>query len=137
MEFNFHSRLKCQQYSTFNASIFTYLKIVRNFLFRYRGQLPLIIISIVFLLGLKFPIPLVRENSVESYRWFSLSLVALGIIYRCWTVGYSMQHASGRNRHQQVAHYLNQKGTQLLYEKMQFFFAYCIFYYISSLFQWK
>ena len=84
---------------------------MRNFLFRYRGQLPLITISIVFLLGLRFPIPLVRENSVESYRWFSLSLVVLGIIYRCWTVGYSMQHASGRNRHQQVAHYLNQKGT--------------------------
>ena len=84
---------------------------MRNFLFRYRGQLPLITISIIFLLGLTFPIPLVRQTSADSYRCLSLILVGFGIVYRCWTVGYSMQHASGRNRHQQVAHHLNQRGT--------------------------
>ena len=83
-----------------------------KFLFRYRGQLPLLF----FVLAL--PITYCYEYNflISSPRLKSLVLIlscfvfVLGHTFRIIIIGYCEQHTSGRNRHEQVAHHLNTKG---------------------------
>lgn len=81
-----------------------------NFLFRYRGQIP-----VVFFL-LAAPVVL-----FSNYEWmgpqisFALSLVSIlvslaGILVRAYTIGTTPAGTSGRNRDKQVAEQLNSTG---------------------------
>jgi protein-S-isoprenylcysteine O-methyltransferase Ste14 len=83
-----------------------------NFLFRYRGQLPLlffiIALPITYFHNYTFLELFPSFNLIISIA--SISLFLLGHIFRILIIGYRNEHTSGRNRHEQVAHQLNTKG---------------------------
>lgn len=83
-----------------------------KFLFRYRGQLPLLF----FVLAL--PITYCYDyDFLISYPSLKLLVLilscfvfVLGHLFRIIIIGCCEKHTSGRNRHEQVAHHLNTKG---------------------------
>jgi len=81
-----------------------------NFLFKYRGQIPILLFLIVipFIYYTDYQIfssKLLRQNMIVS---FLISFV--GMIIRIYTVGTTPAGTSGRNRDKQIAKKLNQKG---------------------------
>ena len=82
-----------------------------NFIFRYRGQIPIIFLCFSILLGLIFNRPIVTLDFLKELRQFSLGLIVFGAFYRCFTIGFAAPHTSGRNRNEQVAHQLNTSGA--------------------------
>ena len=83
-----------------------------NTLFKYRGQIPVILfitaIPVVYLTDFS----IFREN--DLYFWlllgFSAVLSLAGQVIRAIAIGTSNKNTSGRNRDQQVADALNTKG---------------------------
>ncbi len=81
-----------------------------NILFRYRGQLPLII----FLAAL--PAIYFNDYSWIDEKWyyillsFSILLSALGFVIRAITIGTTPRNTSGRNTKEQIADVVNQTG---------------------------
>lgn len=91
-------------------------KKIGAFLFKYRGQLPviLIVISIPFIFNKQsnertiFPF-------IELYGiYFSFTLLLAGHLIRSLAIGYKNLHTSGKNRDQQVAEKLNTEGVYSL-----------------------
>ena len=83
-----------------------------KFLFRYRGQLPLLFfvlaLPITYCYDYDF---LISYPSLKSFVFILSCLVfVLGHLLRIIIIGYCDEHTSGRNRHEQVAHHLNTKG---------------------------
>ena len=81
-----------------------------NLLFKYRGTLPLIILSVallVFVLNLQSP------NTSMTHHYYALCCLAValfGQFIRLITVGYTANLTSGRNTEGQLADVLNTKG---------------------------
>ena len=84
-----------------------------NYLFRYRGILPLIILVAgigVFVQGeLKSP-EFQDAEMKEIYRFFCLFVCFIGFGIRTYTVGHTPKNTSGRNTHGQLADELNTSG---------------------------
>jgi len=83
-----------------------------NFLFRYRGHLPLILI--ILSIPVAFLTPYNKLHKIEYFQ-FSIFVgafifIALGHFIRILTVGRRFMQSSGRNRSHQVANNLNTKG---------------------------
>lgn len=83
-----------------------------NFLFKYRGQIPLIlflfIIPVVFLTDYSF---IVSHPSYDLYFLIGCILLSvLGQVIRAIAIGTSNKYTSGRNTKEQVAEALNTKG---------------------------
>jgi len=83
-----------------------------NYLFKYRGQIPLIL----FILS----IPIIWQNFDNNIYESNLKLVfhisgvfisLLGLLLRYYTVGSTPDGTSGRNRNEQIAKYLNTRGA--------------------------
>jgi protein-S-isoprenylcysteine O-methyltransferase Ste14 len=86
-----------------------------NWLFKYRGVLPLIILAIGGYLyvqpELHHELWALEETSYEKYYEFGCLLVSfLGFAIRIFTVGYTPENTSGRNTGEQLADQLNTKG---------------------------
>lgn len=85
-----------------------------NWLFKYRGILPLIILVV----GLAVYAYRVWENAgtsateytSDTYQFFCLAVALLGQVIRILTVGFTPKNTSGRNTEQQVADSLNTSG---------------------------
>ncbi|HEV7348747.1 isoprenylcysteine carboxylmethyltransferase family protein [Telluribacter sp.] len=85
-----------------------------NFLFKYRGILPLIILVV----GLAVYAYVIWEGAStyrltfqnNEYEFFCLAVALLGLVIRILTVGFTPRHTSGRNTQQQVADTLNTSG---------------------------
>ena len=85
-----------------------------NFLFKYRGQFPIVL----FLLS----IPFIYLNSLESsydnlilfYNPIALFLSILGFLIRFYTIGTTPKNTSGRNTDKQIAETLNTTGIYSL-----------------------
>ena len=85
-----------------------------NFLFKYRGQFPIVL----FLLS----IPFIYLNSLESssdnlilfYNLIALFLSTLGFLIRFYTIGTTPKNTSGRNTDKQIAETLNTTGIYSL-----------------------
>lgn len=85
-----------------------------NFLFKYRGQFPIVL----FLLS----IPFIYLNSLESsydnlilfYNSIALFLSILGFLIRFYTIGTTPKNTSGRNTDKQIAETLNTTGIYSL-----------------------
>ena len=81
-----------------------------NILFRYRGQLPLII----FLAAI--PAIYFNDYSWIDEKWyylllsFSILLSAIGFVIRAITIGTTPRNTSGRNTKEQIADVVNQTG---------------------------
>ena len=82
-----------------------------NLLFKYRGTLPLIILSVALLV---FVLKLRAKNDLfiahHYYAYGCLAVALFGQFIRLITVGYSADKTSGRNTEGQVANVLNTKG---------------------------
>ena len=83
-----------------------------NFLFKYRGQIPLFI----FLIGLPF-LYFADYSWFTEYSWIEPTLAIVGvcvslegIIIRSYTIGTTPKGTSGRNTQKQIAESLNTKG---------------------------
>jgi protein-S-isoprenylcysteine O-methyltransferase Ste14 len=84
-----------------------------NFLFKYRGTLPLVILVVA--LGILFE-SAISNPEIHAYEEFSIyTLISLkvalfGLLIRIYTVGHTPKHTSGRNTEEQVADVLNSTG---------------------------
>lgn len=77
--------------------------------FRYRGQLPIIVILFSVFLMVFFPINLTKEFGYSLYA-LSFLFIFSGHIIRASTVGNRHKHSSGRNRSHHYAENLNTAG---------------------------
>jgi len=88
-----------------------------NFLFKYRGTLPLIILVIGIAVFADYQIFNVEnENYFLKYYYDYICLLVsfLGLFIRIFTVGYTPKNTSGRNTERQVADELNTTGIYSL-----------------------
>lgn len=84
-----------------------------NFLFKYRGTLPLIILGValcVIAYSAYFTPELHEYNELDWYIFACLGVALLGQLIRMYTVGHTPKHTSGRNTEEQVADVLNSTG---------------------------
>ena len=80
-----------------------------NFLFKYRGQFPVVlfILAIPFLYFTNSTQPLLAEN----YTFIAIALSVVGFLIRAYTIGTTPRGTSGRNTKEQVAEVLNSTGV--------------------------
>lgn len=83
-----------------------------NLLFKYRGQLPLILFIVTIPIALFTPYELHTRIKFLSFfiNSFSALCISFGHIIRIFTVGRRFMQSSGRNRSHQVADQLNTTG---------------------------
>jgi len=109
-----------------------------NLFFRYRGQIPIafILFSLVAYYFLDFAI--VAPANIEKLNFLAASLVIVGILFRCLSIGFAAPHSSGRNRNKQVAEKLNTLGTYSMVQN-PLYFANALLWIATSLFsnQWS
>src|SRR5258706_3448136 len=85
-----------------------------NFLFRYRGVLPIAILALAILAYILHitALPVNRINANNTFYTYSCLLITfLGFVIRIYTVGYSPENTSGRNTKSQIADELNTTGV--------------------------
>jgi len=90
-----------------------------NWLFKYRGKLPLLLLAIVFVLFIRTEIYpetfILEETPYEVYYERICLLVCLfGLAIRAYTVGHTPANTSGRNENAQLADRLNTTGIYSL-----------------------
>jgi protein-S-isoprenylcysteine O-methyltransferase Ste14 len=100
------------------------------FLFRYRGQIPVLTLLVFFLVmspqdGIGF--------SLRGLLWalVCLAVSLVGLAIRVITVGSAPEGTSGRNRHHQVANALNTTGTYSVVRHPLYVGNFLIFFGIS------
>jgi protein-S-isoprenylcysteine O-methyltransferase Ste14 len=84
-----------------------------NILFKYRGELPVLLIppGMVLLYFHMIGTPdFDWANFLSYYKWICLGVVLLGQLIRVYAVGYSAPSTSGRNTQEQVASVVNHTG---------------------------
>ena len=86
------------------------MKASGDWLFRWRGYLPLVFIALVLASLTQFQFLGGSEYSDELWESFCLAVSLFGLFIRCLTVGYTPQHTSGRNARAQLAVQLNTSG---------------------------
>ena len=104
------------------------LEISGNFLFKYRGHIPLIVFFL--LVPVAFLTPYDKYSSYKGLDviilFISLFLISLGHLIRARTVGRRSIQTSGRNRSHQVAKVLNKTGWYSLVRHPLYFGNYLI-----------
>jgi protein-S-isoprenylcysteine O-methyltransferase Ste14 len=87
-----------------------------NWLFRYRGVLPLIILAAgmaVLAYSKTDPTNFFYDKTAQQLAWYNgacILISLLGLAVRVYTVGHTPANTSGRNTDEQVADSLNQTG---------------------------
>jgi len=85
-----------------------------NFLFKYRGQFPVIL----FILAVPFicltDYKSINEQDQTCFMYTAITLSVLGFLIRFYTIGTTPQGTSGRNTKEQVATVLNSTGMYSL-----------------------
>lgn len=84
-----------------------------NFLFKYRGTLPLILLFgslLMFVYTQYFKDGYDDFISYENYEIVALFVAFVGLIIRIYTVGHSAPNTSGRNTEEQIADEVNTTG---------------------------
>ena len=97
-----------------------------GFVFKYRGQLPLLFLLCISPLCYYFYYPIFPFENI-AFWFIPKVLIATGIIIRILVVGFKAPHTSGRNRHQHVAESLNTTGLNSITQHPL---------YMGSLFIW-
>jgi len=125
-----------------------------NWLFKYRGKLPLLLLAIVLLLFIRtelYPETFILEETPYEvyYERLCLLLCLFGLAIRVYTVGHTPANTSGRNENAQLADHLNTTGIYSLVRHplylgnffmwlglammtghLWFLIGFCIFYWI-------
>lgn len=81
-----------------------------NWLFRYRGQLPVLLVFIALPFTLTAPVPESSETVRLMVAMVSVIISTLGLWVRAITIGTTPRGTSGRNTQEQVAEVLNSTG---------------------------
>lgn len=85
-----------------------------NFLFKHRSYLPVFIILIglaVYVWGKLRGMPIAPEN-IALYELGCIGVSLVGLLIRCYTIGYAAEHTSGRNTSAgQIANSINDTGA--------------------------
>ena len=81
-----------------------------NFLFKYRGQFPMILFLIAIFFISSTDYLSISEVNERIYTFISFFLSLLGFLIRFYTIGTTPKGTSGRNTKQQVADVLNSTG---------------------------
>ena len=84
-----------------------------NFLFKYRGTLPLILLGasvIMFVYIQYYSLGYDKIVDYDLYELAALAVTFVGLIIRVFTVGYSAKLTSGRNTEKQIAETVNTTG---------------------------
>jgi protein-S-isoprenylcysteine O-methyltransferase Ste14 len=108
-----------------------------NWVFRLRGQIPLVFLLIAFVSSYSFNIQLVENENASLLYAIGGIFIVFATIMRAYTVGYAAQHSSGRNRSEQVAEHLNVHGAYSMVQN-PLYFANAWMWLASALFsnQW-
>tara|TARA_B110000908_G_C10097495_1_gene377001 strand:- start:61 stop:804 length:744 start_codon:yes stop_codon:yes gene_type:complete len=85
-----------------------------NFLFKYRGQFPVILfmLAVPFINATNYN--LITEQGEMCFIYTAITLSVLGFLVRFYTIGTTPQGTSGRNTKEQVATVLNSTGMYSL-----------------------
>jgi protein-S-isoprenylcysteine O-methyltransferase Ste14 len=76
--------------------------------FRYRGQIPALVLLLILPVICYFPCPISPVfTDLYAVNILAFAFIFAGVSYRTYSVGFRFDHSSGRNRHQQVAQQLN------------------------------
>ena len=102
-----------------------------DFLFKYRGQIPILLFLLVIPFILKTDYTLFSEKTIQINNTTSIIISFFGIIIRFYTVGKTPAGTSGRNRNKQIANKLNTKGTYSITRNPLYFGNYLIWLGIS------
>lgn len=88
------------------------LEVQGNFLFKYRGTLPLIILvfALAFFIFNQYTSKANPFELSNAYISLCLGISMLGLIIRIYTVGHTPRNTSGRNTKEQLADKLNTSG---------------------------
>lgn len=102
-------------FTAFPMALQEEMEVQGNFLFRYRGVLPLIILVFglaVFIYNKYSGTTYVMEQGLEeSFRYICLAVCVFGLLIRVYTVGHTPKNTSGRNTSEgQVADEVNTTG---------------------------
>ncbi len=81
-----------------------------NWLFRWRGYLPLVFVAVVLGSLAQFQPMGGSEFNDELWESFCLAVSGIGLLIRAFTVGYTPAATSGRNAREQRAESLNTRG---------------------------
>ena len=81
-----------------------------NFLFKYRGQFPLILFFIAIPFIFLTDYSDITDANEKIYIIISVLLSSLGFLIRFYTIGTTPKGTSGRNTKEQVAEVLNSTG---------------------------
>ena len=84
-----------------------------NYLFKYRGTLPLIILFVgvlVYSHDVFYGLSIQNDDWINTYKYSCLACSLLGLLIRILTVGYTPRNTSGRNTENQIADELNTTG---------------------------
>lgn len=83
-----------------------------NFLFKYRGQFPVIL----FFISIPFLYFTPKVDLIDQLVWNVVSLLVsfCGFVIRFYTIGTTPKNTSGRNTKMQIADFLNSKGIYSL-----------------------
>ncbi len=83
-----------------------------NFLFKYRGHLPLVLFLVAIPVAIYTPYNVLNKNELVRFLIWILSFACIfsGHIFRILTIGRRHMQSSGRNRSHQVAKELNTTG---------------------------
>lgn len=85
-----------------------------NWLFRYRGQLPLVLFLLVIPEMLFIAPAHLSQPTVVCWNIAAVSISLLGALIRAYTIGTTPRGTSGRNTKSQVAEQLNSTGIYAL-----------------------
>ena len=98
-----------------------------NYLFKYRGQIPLILLILSIPIIWQNTDNYIYESNLKLICYISGSLLSLlGLLLRYYTIGTTPEGTSGRNRNQQVAKYLNTRGAYSIIRHPLYFANYLI-----------
>lgn len=84
-----------------------------NFLFKYRGELPVLLIPpglLLFYLQINASPGFDWAGFLNWYKFLCLAVVLLGQAIRGYAIAYAAVHTSGRNIHGQLANVINNTG---------------------------
>ena len=83
-----------------------------NFLFKYRGQIPVFL----FVIAIPFLYYTPNNDLVDQFFWNVISVLVsiLGFVIRFYTIGTTPKGTSGRNTKNQIADFLNSTGIYSL-----------------------
>lgn len=81
-----------------------------NFLFKYRGQFPLLLFIVAIPVIYYTDYYQISYKSKDIYTYVAIALSLFGFMFRAYAIGTTPKGTSGRNTQQQVAEVLNSTG---------------------------